>query len=58
MQDGEPSFGLKHDGGQELPLMVQLNHIDSNIAGRSSEIDSMTARDGKELTTALEGSGL
>ena len=47
-----------HDGGQDLPSMVQLNRIDSNFAGRTSEINSMTARDGKELTTALEGSGL
>jgi hypothetical protein len=47
-----------HDGGQDLPSMVQLNRIDSNFAGRASEINSMTARDGKELMTAFEGSGL
>jgi hypothetical protein len=43
-----------HNGGQDLPSMVQLNRIDSNFAGRSSEINSMIARDGKELTAALE----
>jgi hypothetical protein len=47
-----------HDGGLDLPLMVQLNRFDSNFAGRASEINSMTARDGKELMTAFEGGGL
>lgn len=51
-------LGLMHNGGQDLPSMVQLNRIDSNFAGRTSEINSMTARDGEELMTAFEGSGL
>jgi hypothetical protein len=37
-----------HNGSQDLPSIVQLNLIDSNLAGQASETNSMTARDGKE----------